>query len=66
MHDGRFDSLAAVVDHYRNPPAQEIEPHELRTMALSDVEAAGLVAFLRTLDGGVAEHERWTRPPRRE
>ncbi|MEM7612869.1 MAG: cytochrome c peroxidase [Pseudomonadota bacterium] len=48
MHDGRFATLEAVVEHYRNPPT-EGPPHELQPLALTDQEAGHLVAFLKSL-----------------
>lgn len=48
MHDGSRPTLAAVLEHYRNPPASG-GPHELTPVAITDDEAAALVAFLRTL-----------------
>jgi cytochrome c peroxidase len=52
MHDGRYPSLEAVVEHYRRPLPAAIEAGEIRPIALTDEEARQLVAFLRTLDGG--------------
>ena len=46
MHDGRFATLEAVLDHYRNPPAGN---HELRPLALTGGDMANLAAFLRSL-----------------
>lgn len=62
LHDGRFGSLDAVLDHYRTPPssagALEITPVEL-----TDDESRALIAFLSSLDGGIDLPERWLRPP---
>lgn len=52
FHDGRYARLDQVIAHYRNPP--EDPGNELNPLALSDVEARQLVAFLNTLSGGVA------------
>lgn len=52
FHDGRFASLEQVIEHYRSPPAEA--GSELSPLALGDPEARQLVAFLRTLSGGVA------------
>ena len=51
MHDGRFTTLAQVVEHYRHPTPPETSRHELARTDLSDVEAGQLVAFLGTLTG---------------
>ena len=64
MHDGRFETLEAVIEHYRRPPDRALEPHELvPPLEVTDAEAAALVAFLHTLDGGVAADPRWLRAP---
>jgi cytochrome c peroxidase len=49
MHDGRFATLEAVIDHYREPPSGDSQRHELPEMTLTDAESAALIAFLRTL-----------------
>lgn len=50
FHDGRHNTLRAVIEHYRNPPAQNpARPHELQALSLSDTEAEALVHFLRML-----------------
>ena len=47
MHDGRFATLEAVLEHYRKPPAGN---HELRPLTtLTDDDMANLAAFLRSL-----------------
>ena len=69
MHDGRFASLAEVVDHYRAPPPNTASGpdgfggHELLPLVLSDAEAAALVQFLHSLDGEIAADARWLGPP---
>jgi cytochrome c peroxidase len=50
MHDGRFDTLEKVIDHY----SKEVKPHpnldpRLRRLNFTDSEKAALVAFLKTL-----------------
>jgi cytochrome c peroxidase len=51
MHDGRFATLEAVIDHY----SQDIKPHPnldgrlRRRLNFTDSEKAALVAFLKTL-----------------
>jgi cytochrome c peroxidase len=49
FHDGRFDSLEAVVDYYRSPPDAASTGHELTELTLTDMEAEQLTAFLRAL-----------------
>jgi len=48
MHDGRFDDLYSVVEHYRSPP-DAAGDHELVPLELSDDEVRMLVAFLESL-----------------
>jgi cytochrome c peroxidase len=50
MHDGRFDTLEKVIDHY----SKEVKPHPnlspgMIRLNFTDSEKAALVAFLRTL-----------------
>jgi cytochrome c peroxidase len=50
MHDGRFDSLEKVIDHY----SKEVKPHpnldpRVRRLNFTQSEKAALVAFLKTL-----------------
>lgn len=58
MHDGRFDSLEAVMEHYRNPPdkTSRSNSHELSALDRLDDDATGqLILFLKTLDSPVKE-----------
>jgi cytochrome c peroxidase len=50
MHDGRFDTLEKVIDHY----SKEVKPHpnldpRVRRLNFTDSEKAALIAFLKTL-----------------
>jgi cytochrome c peroxidase len=50
MHDGRFDTLAKVIDHY----SKGVQPHpnldpRVSPLNFTDSEKAALVAFLKTL-----------------
>ena len=51
MHDGRFATLEAVIDHYnRNvKPHPNLDPRVRRPLNLSSAEKKALVAFLKTL-----------------
>lgn len=50
FHDGRFDTLAEVLQFYNEPPAiEEVGAHELRTLDLSPKELLQLERFLLTL-----------------
>ena len=48
FHDGRFSTLAEVVEYYNQPPADN-GANELKTLQLDAQERAQLVAFLQTL-----------------
>jgi cytochrome c peroxidase len=61
FHDGRLATLEAVIEHYRHPPADP--GSELLPLELSDLEAARLAAFLRTLSGGISADAEWLAPP---
>ena len=50
MHDGRFASLAAVLDHYERLAADPAADSRLRRAPLTTEERAGLVAFLESLN----------------
>lgn len=62
MHDGRFATLEEVVDHYRSPPVGP-QRLEITPLDIDGDEAAALVAFLRSLDGGIAADPVWLRAP---
>lgn len=47
MHDGRFATLEAVLEHYREPPRGV--RHELKAGGFTGSEMADLAAFLRAL-----------------
>jgi cytochrome c peroxidase len=64
FHDGSLETLEDVVAHYRRPPADP--GSELVRLELSEVEAAQIAAFLRTLSGGVAADTEWLQPPAAE
>jgi cytochrome c peroxidase len=53
MHAGQFATLAEVIQHYRIAPRAPVGHSELKMIPLSPIEMSQLVAFLRTLSGGV-------------
>lgn len=63
MHDGRFSSLEAVIQHYRKPgpAASAIEFRPLADMTSDHV--AALVAFLQSLSGPVQAAPELLKPP---
>ena len=68
MHDGRFDTLAQVIDHYRSGVASSdhVDPLLRAGLPISDAERAALLAFLPTLDDAAFTHDlRFADPARR-
>jgi cytochrome c peroxidase len=56
MHDGRFATLEAVLDHYERTAKNPISDAKLRSFDLSATERADLLAFLDALtDPSVAQ-----------
>ena len=51
MHDGRFATLEAVIDHYSNEvkPHPNVDPRARQRLNLTSSEKTALVAFLKTL-----------------
>ncbi|HWA55639.1 MAG TPA: cytochrome c peroxidase [Gemmatimonadales bacterium] len=64
MHDGRFATLAEVVDHYERAPAAELGRSELEPVPLTPGERRQLIAFLGTLTGPIAAPDSLLRAPR--
>jgi len=66
MHDGSFNSLLDVVNHYNliDEPNQNLDPRlRGQNLNLSDEEKEALVAFVKTLSGtAVYTDERWSDP----
>ena len=61
MHDGRFKTIAEVVEHYRNPPNAA---HGLATIQpISDVEAKQLSEFLKALSSPIDNAAWYNNPP---
>ncbi len=50
MHDGRFGTLEAVLDHYASVAQQPARDPKLRTFNLSPDERADVIAFLHALN----------------
>jgi cytochrome c peroxidase len=49
MHNGSFDDLASVIDHYNNAPKAVVGENEMQPLGLNDQEKQSLLAFLRLL-----------------
>jgi len=48
FHDGRFNTLKQVIEHYRRPPKKN-GSHELLDLELTEEEVSQLVSFLMSL-----------------
>jgi cytochrome c peroxidase len=58
MHDGRFTTLEAVLDHYARAAEQHLGDARLHSFNLTVGERADLIAFLNTLtDPGLQDHQ---------
>ncbi len=51
MHDGRFESLGEVIEHYSDAPPAKVGESELDPLDLTQAEKDDLLAFLETLNG---------------
>ncbi len=51
MHDGRFQSLRDVLEHYRKAPGGGLGHQELNALELTDLQLDQIAAFLATLTG---------------
>ena len=65
MHDGRFNTLAQVINHYRSgvQAGSTLDPMLTNGISLSNTEAADLAIFLRTLtDSTILKDPRFAKP----
>jgi cytochrome c peroxidase len=65
MHDGRFNTLAQCINHYRNGVRQSatLDPLLVNGIQLSDGEATNIALFLRTLtDSAFLVDSRYNKP----
>ena len=51
MHDGRFSSMAEVIDFYADPPPPEAGESELDPLGFSERDKRDLLAFMEALNG---------------
>ena len=51
MHDGRFQTLREVLEHYRKAPGGGLGHQELNALELTDLQLDQIAAFLGTLTG---------------
>lgn len=65
MHDGRFNTLAQCINHYRNGVQQSatLDASLINGIQLTDAEAINLALFLRTLtDSSLLSDSRFSKP----
>ena len=65
MHDGRFNTLAQCINHYRTgvQSSNTLDPLLTNGIPLTDTEANNLAIFLRTLtDSSFLEDDRYSKP----
>jgi cytochrome c peroxidase len=53
MHAGQYDTLEEVLAHYNHPPVAPIGHSELNPLGLTQREMEQIIAFLKSLSGGV-------------
>lgn len=55
MHDGRFTTLDAVLDHYRSgiTPSATLDPLLANGISMTDNEKADIISFLKTLSDSI-------------
>jgi cytochrome c peroxidase len=53
MHAGQYVTLEEVLLHYNHPPIAPVGHTELEPLGLTEKERSQVVAFLRSLSGGV-------------
>jgi len=63
MHAGQFEDLEAVMDHYNRAPLSPFGHSMLTKLDLDEQQLDQLIAFLHTLDSGIAADSRWLQPP---
>jgi cytochrome c peroxidase len=64
MHDGRFASLAEVLQHYQDAPLPVAGHSDLQPLRFDSSQLAALEAFLQSLSGAMADDPSWLAPPR--
>jgi cytochrome c peroxidase len=63
MHAGQMADLDEVMDHYNKAPAPPFGHSMLTKLDLEPQQLQELIAFLHTLDSGIAADPRWLQPP---
>jgi cytochrome c peroxidase len=65
MHDGRFNTLAQCINHYRTgvQPGATLDPILTNGITMTNTEAINLALFLRTLsDSSLLSNSRYSKP----
>jgi cytochrome c peroxidase len=65
MHDGRFNTLAQCINHYRTGIQQSatLDPLLVNGISLTDAQASDIFVFLRTLtDSAFLKDARFSKP----
>ena len=63
MHAGQIKTLGAVIDHYNRAEVAVLGHNEAKPLRLRSVEKRQLLAFLLTLNGGIATDRAWLQNP---
>ncbi len=63
MHAGQFTSPEEVLIHYNHAPESPTGHTELKPLHLNRFGRDQIIAFLRTLNGGVNADSKWLQPP---
>lgn len=63
MHAGQLATLEAVIDHYNQAEVAVLGHNEAKPLALRSVEKRQLLAFLMSLNGGIATDTAWLQNP---
>lgn len=63
MHAGQISTLPEVIEHYNQAEASIFGHNEAKPLRLRAVEKRQLLAFLQSLNGGIASADKWLNPP---
>jgi len=63
MHSGQMADLKEVMNHYNKPPTPRFGHNMLTKLNLQPHQLKQLIAFMHTLDSGIATDSKWLRAP---
>ena len=63
MHSGQMADLEEVMDHYNTPPIPPFGHSMLTKLDLKPYQLKQLIAFMHTLDSGIAVDDKWLQVP---